>query len=55
MKKCEKLIIELVKRTGLFKKEVEELLREKQARVRRSLSKERVLLLLARDLGVTLA
>ena len=55
MKKCEMLIIELVKRTGLFKKEIEELIRKKQAKVRRSLSKERVLLSLARDLGVTLA
>jgi len=55
MKKCEMLIIELVKRTGLFKKEIQELARKKQATVRRSLSKERVLLSLARDLGVTLA
>ena len=55
MKKCEMLIIELVKNTGLFKKEIEELVRKKQAEVKRTVSKERMLLLLARDLGVTLA
>jgi len=49
------LIIELVKRTGLFKKEIEELIRKKQAKVKRIMSKERVLLSLARDLGVTIA
>ena len=54
MKKCEKLIREIVKRTGLYKKEINELVREKQAEVKTIMSKERMLLLLARDLGVSL-
>ncbi len=54
MKKFEMLIIKLVERTGLFKQEIEELVQEKQAKVKRKLTKERLLLMLAKDLGVTL-